>query len=247
MRAMLWLISALIFAVGCSTEQRAVGEREVSIAYLGTLVHYEAVLLKDDISISGRVVATDKMGEIANAVVIADETAGVALQVETSNSDIALPLYSKATVHCSGLYLAREGQRLVIGNRPTAEYSVDRLTDSDIALHTTIDTLLTTPPSALLRTIPDITSSDMLRYVLIDDVEFVEQGKAWFDCDSLGSPLPSLRHITDGRDTLTVVVNDATIYGAEPLPSGTLNCYGIIDSHEGELVLRIINKQAIKQ
>lgn len=244
---MLWLISALLVAVGCTTEQRVASEREVSIAYLGSLVRYEAVLLKDDISISGRVVATDKMDEIANAVVIADETAGIALQVETSNSDAALPLYSEVKVHCSGLYLAREGQRLVVGNRPTAEYSVDRLTDSDIALHATIDTLLSTPPEPLLRTIGEIAPSDMLRYVRIDGVEFVEQGKAWLDCDSLDMPLNSLRHITDGCNTLTVVVNDATIYGAEALPSGTLSCFGIIDSHEGELALRIINKQAIAQ
>ena len=52
MRAMLWLISTMLLAVGCTTEHNAVGERKVSIAYLGSLVHDEAVLLKDDISIS---------------------------------------------------------------------------------------------------------------------------------------------------------------------------------------------------
>ena len=244
---MLWLISALLVMVGCSVEQNRAKEREVSIAYLGSLVRYEAVLLKDDISICGRVVATDKLGEITNAVVIADETAGVALQVESSNSDISLPLYSEATVHCSGLYLAREGQRLVIGKRPTAEYSVDRLTDSDIALHTTIDTLLKRPPNALSRTIAKISPSDMLRYVRIDGVEFIEKGQAWLDCDSLDRPLCSLRHITDGCDTLSVVVNDATLYGAEKLPTDRLNCFGIIDTYAGDLALRIINKQAIAQ
>ena len=241
---MLWLISALLIAVGCTTEQRAAWEREISIAHLGSLVRYEAVLLKDDISICGRVIANDKMGEITNTVVIADETAGVALQVESTNSDISLPLYSEVTVHCSGLYLAREGQRLVIGRQPTAEYSVDRLTDSDIALHTTIDTLLTTPPKALLRTIRDISPNDMLRYVRIDSVEFIEKDMAWLDCDSLGLPLPSIRHITDGRDTLAVAVNDATIYGSEPLPKVKICCIGIIDIYLGELSLRIIDQQA---
>ena len=87
----------------------------------------------------------------------------------------------------------------------------------------------------------------MLRYVRIDDVAFVEEGEAWLDCDSLGMPLNSLRHITDALDTLTVVVNDATIYGAEHLPTGRVDCYGIIDSYEGKPALRIINKQTIKQ
>ena len=244
MRAMLWLISTMLLAVGCTTEHNAVGERKVSIAYLGSLVHDEAVLLKDDISICGRVVANDKMGEITNAVVIADESAGIALQVETTYADLLLPLYSEVTVHCSGLYLAREGQRLVIGKRPTAEYSVDRLTDSDIALHTTISTTPSTPPEALQLSISDIDYNKMLRYVRIDSVEFIEKDMAWLDCDSLGLPLPSIRHITDGRDTLAVAVNDATIYGSEPLPKGKICCIGIIDIYQGELSLRIIDQQA---
>lgn len=247
MRAMLWLISTMLLAVGCTTEHNAVGERKVSIAYLGSLVHDEAVLLKDDISICGRVVANDKMGEITNAVVIADESAGIALQVETTYADLLLPLYSEVTVHCSGLYLAREGQRLVIGKRPTAEYSVDRLTDSDIALHTTISTTPSTPPEALQLSISDIDYNKMLRYVHIDGVEFVEQGEAWLDYDEFGSPLPSLRHITDGRNSIGVIVNDAAIYGAESLPSGRLRCFGIIDTYAGDLAIRIINKQAIAQ
>lgn len=247
MRAMLWLISSLLLVVGCTTEHHRAVEREVSIEYLGSLVRYEAVVLKDDIAIRGRIVANDKMGELTNAVVISDDTAGVELKVESSYVDPLLPLYAEATVHCSGLYLAREGTKLVIGNKPTAEYIVDRLTDSDIALHATIDTLLTTPPKPLLRTIADITPSDMLRYVRIDSVAFVERDMMWLDCDSLDIPLCSLRHITDGRDTLAVVVNDATIYGTEYLPSGRVNCFGIIDSNEGEPALRIINKQTIKQ
>lgn len=247
MRAMLWLISSLLLVVGCTTEHHRAVEREVSIEYLGSLVRYEAVVLKDDIAIRGRIVANDKMGELTNAVVISDDTAGVELKVESSYVDPLLPLYAEATVHCSGLYLAREGTKLVIGNKPTAEYIVDRLTDSDIALHATIDTLLTTPPKPLLRTIADITPSDMLRYVRIDSVAFVERDMMWLDCDSLDIPLCSLRHITDGRDTLAVVVNDATIYGTEYLPSGRVDCYGIIDSNEGKPALRIINKQTIKQ
>lgn len=246
MRAMLF-ISSLLLVVGCTTEHHRAVEREVSIEYLGSLVRYEAVVLKDDIAIRGRIVANDKMGELTNAVVISDNTAGVELKVESSYVDPLLPLYTEATVHCSGLYLAREGTKLVIGNKPTAEYIVDRLTDSDIALHATIDTLLTTPPKPLLRTIADITPSDMLRYVRIDSVAFVERDMMWLDCDSLDIPLCSLRHITDGRDTLAVVVNDATIYGTEYLPSGRVNCFGIIDSNEGEPALRIINKQTIKQ
>ena len=87
----------------------------------------------------------------------------------------------------------------------------------------------------------------MLRYVRIDGVEFIEKGQAWLDCDSLDRPLCSLRHITDGCDTLSVMVNDATLYGAEKLPTDRLNCFGIIDTYAGDLALRIINKQAIAQ
>lgn len=247
MRAMLWLISSLLLVVGCTTEHHRAVEREVSIEYLGSLVRYEAVVLIDDIAIRGRIVANDKMGELTNAVVISDDTAGVELKVESSYVDPLLPLYAEATVHCSGLYLAREGTKLVIGNKPTTEYIVDRLSESDISIYITVDTLPTAPPTPTKRTIGEVSTSDMLRYVRIDDVAFVEEGEVWLDCDSLGMPLNSLRHITDALDTLTVVVNDATIYGTEYLPTGRVNCFGIIDSNEGEPALRIINKQTIKQ
>lgn len=246
MRAMLWLISAMLLAVGCTRESHEAIEREISIAYLGSKVRYEAVLLKEDIAIRGRIVATDKMDEIEKRVVIADHTSGIELKIDSNNADLLLPLYAEATVHCSGLYLAREGGRLVLGRQPSSVYSVDRLSESDIARYVSIDTSPTAPPEALPRTIGQITGYDLLCYVRIDDVEFVESGSQWLDFDE-NRPQHTLRHITDGVDTLGVAVNDATIYGSELLPTGKLNCYGIVDSYKGDLVLRIINKQAIRQ
>lgn len=246
MRAMLWLISVMLLAVGCSQERPEAIEREISIAYLGSKVRYEAVLLKEDIAIRGRIVATDKMDEIEKRVVIADPTSGIELKVESSNADLLLPLYAEATVHCSGLYLAREGDKLVLGRQPSTVYSVDRLSESDILRYVSVDTSPTAPPEALRRTIDQITGYDLLCYVRIDDVEFVERDSLWLDFDK-NTPRHTLRHITDGVDTLGVAVNDATEYGSEPLPTGKLNCYGIVDSYKGDLVLRIINKQAIKQ
>lgn len=245
---MLWLISALVLAVGCGPEtydEQPSGE--VSIAYLWSLCRSGSVSVTRDLSIRGRVVATDKMGEVEHRIVVDDGTAGIELHVESRNADAIVPLYAEADILCSGLYLGRDGDHLVLGQKPTGEYVVDRLTDERLRLYVRAITTPETPPMPLRRTIAQLTPYDILRYVRIDSLCFVEAGRSWLDYDSLGIVQHSVRHLTDGCDTLPVRVHPSTIYGPEPLPGGKLNCWGIVESHRDTLALRIINKQAVAQ
>lgn len=247
MRVMLWLISALLLAVGCTTTTDDYPSGEVSIAYLWSYCKRGSTPILHDLAIRGRVVANDKMGEVSHCIVVDDGTAGIKILVESDYIDDIVPLYSEVSILCSGLYLGRENGHLVMGQKPTGDYVVDRLNDLNLSLYIQSLTTPTTPPTPLRRTISSLSAHDILRYVEIDNLRFVESGRPWLDYDSLSTPQHSLRHLTDGHDTLRVAVHPSAVYGSEELPEGNLNCLGIIENYRDTLALRIIHKQAIRQ
>jgi hypothetical protein len=233
--------------VGCASEGHYRDkQRTKDIAYLWTLVRRGSAPIKEDITVRGMVVANDKLNEISHSVIIADDSGGIEIAIDSEHIDKLLPLYSNVLVSVSGLYIGRQGDKCIIGRKPTDEYVVDRLRESDIPLYFSRladeDVL-----RAKRMSICEIESKHLLHYIYVEDVRFVDQelGLKWCDRDYDGELINTIRHLTDGVDTLRIVCSKACDYATATLPTGNLTCFGVVDYAQGDIALRITDEQVV--
>ena len=223
---------------------------EVSIAYLRSLADERSQRIQSDIWVSGIVALNDKLGEAYKSFVLYDGTAGVEVKVDLDDVDGAVPLYAEVRIRCEGLYLGREGERVVLGAEPTAEYVVDRIAESEIENRFEV-TLAINPNYRERRVaIADVGYDDMLCCVRIEGVQLVEEesGLMWCDADASERPFDySLRHFTDGRDTLTVALLNRCHYAAGYIPNDIVTLVGVVDRYDGDLVLRLSDRRILTE
>jgi hypothetical protein len=206
------------------------------------------VAIKEDITISGTVVANDKYDEITHRIVVADNSGGIEIAIDSENIDVIFPLFSNVDVSVSGLYIGRQGGKCVLGKKPTGEYAVDRIKERELELYIRPNKDIATLEATKMR-IADIGTEHMLHYIYLNDVRFIdeESGLSWCDCDKFGQRINTIRHLTDGVDTLRVICSKECTYAASELPHGERICYGIVDYAEGDIALRITNNYIIKR
>ena len=244
MRGIVLSISLMLFAVGCGSDRDSLHKQSSSVAYLWSYVRNSMVIIPDDIYIEGFVVANDKHGELNSCVVVADSSGGVAISIDEDNVESILPLYSRVRVNCSGLWIANQGTKLLLGAKPTGDYPVDRISKSAVLNYIRPLPGDDATPVVNPRTIASLQDRDMLTMVVIEGVYLVdeERGASWTDIDpKSGRTLNSLRHFTDGCDTLSVAVSSSCDYAEESIPIVPLRLYGIIDRYAGDRVFRVIN------
>lgn len=243
MRRIVLFIILNLLIVGCSDDSVVTKCDVCSVAYLWSYVEGRSVVIPDDISIEGLIVANDKFGELNNAIVVADDSGGVAVEIDMDNIDDVLPLYSRVRLTCSGLAIACNGAKLILGAEPKGEWVVDRIPES-MALNY-IHVLSDSNPyiSIKHRRIDELSYSDILTLVSIDDIIpiEVERGLRWTNLES-GRSVTTVRHFTDGRDTLRVVIDAECQYASEPIPIMPTCLYGILDWYQGDIALRVVNR-----
>lgn len=255
MRWIASICSAAIFAIVITTSCRqsrddSISPRRISIAQLYTTAHELPSLITEDIFIEGRVVANDKLNEVERRFIVADNTAGVEIWVESRDIDRDIPLFSRVRVTLSGLSCAYYFHRIVLGKAPTTEHILDNIAESDIMRHVDVYLDADDIPHAESLRISEIASAYMLRYVHIGALRVIdeERGKQWCDVDTLGRGYnTTVRHLTDGRDTLGIVISGNCQYADEHIPDNTIQCYGIVDSYLNVFVLRPTNRQIIEE
>lgn len=237
------LFISCLLLVGCTTDSHQ-RSRKVSIAYLWSLSSDRSVAVREDCYIEGRVVLTDKFSEVQRVAVITDASGCIELKVDSRNVERLLPVDALVRVRCSGLCVGREGRKVVLGAPPTSEYVVDRIAETQIYNYAEVVDMWDTSDYAVRMALGDICADDVMRYVDIDGVSFVgaDEGIKWCDCDADGEFTESLRRLTDGVDTLRVVVGAATEYAADILPRGTLRCRGIVEWYRDSVALRIAHR-----
>lgn len=243
------LLCSLLLSIGigvtaCENIDEQPSTTKHSIAYLHTLSRNYTVALGEDLYVEGYIVANDILNEVQNTIVVADDLAGVEIKIEGRELHLHLPLFAKVRIRCSGLALGHEGDCLVMGMPPTAEYVVDRIPSNNTLNHLSITSLDEHPPVTQCD-IDCITSELFMRYVSLAGVRFIdeEQGATWCEHDTTTPHgyLTTIRHLTNGNDTLKVVTSGECDYASTTLPSGMLRCEGIIEQHDHEVALRIIN------
>ena len=189
-------------------------------------------------------VLTDKFGEVQRLAVIADASGCIELKVDSRNVERLLPVDALVRVRCSGLCVGREGRKVVLGAPPTSEYVVDRIAATEVYNYVEIVDMWDMSDYAVSVAIGAVGEDDVMQYVDIDGVWFVgaDEGVRWCDCDADGEFTQSLRRLSDGRDTLRVVVGAATEYAADMLPRGTLRCRGVVEWYRDSVALRIAHR-----
>lgn len=243
----------LVVLCSCNVSQHEIVGGRVSIAYLRSLLSDSSVPIVYDYTISGMVVANDCYGELSNAFVLADESGGIEVNVDFGSLPVeaVIPLYSYLELRCSGLCLGRVGRKVVLGVAPTEEYVVDRIDMSELTNRINLcygDAYVLNPePMA----IADIDYEDMCRYVMLSDVSVVpeERGLSWCDSslvtdNSISDDyITSVRHFTDGCNTIAFIISGESHYAAEQVPTTAQNCVGIVDSYNGDIAFRISGYQ----
>lgn len=224
---------------------------EVSVAYLKSLCKGASTVIRQDLTVTGRVVATDKLSEFYKTVVVADGSGGIELSVDSERTDVIMPLYSCVTIHCQMLALGDYAGKIVLGAQPTAQYTVDRIAEADIPHYVEVLSEADAPPDAHPTTIDRISTADISRYAVIDRVRFAdgEAGMTWCDIDPETSlPTDTFRHvIDDDGNRLAVFTRASCVYALSRIPSGTCRLYGIIDYFNGEYSLTLSNYRIITQ
>lgn len=235
--------------MGCSWEDsyNSLESKEVDIVYLWSLVKGGSKRIDRNMTIRGTVVANDKFKELNHSIVVVDQSGGIEIAIESDNIEALIPLYSEVEVRLSGLHIGRVGSKCVIGMPPTGEYVVDRINERDINLY--ITPYLNTPniPTRYLR-VGEVGMQHLLNYICVEDVRFIteEHDMTWCDRDSLTNRyITTIRHLTDGVDTLRVIVDKACGYSSASLPTGDITCYGILDYNDRDFALRISDNQVL--
>lgn len=237
----------IVLVVGCDQPSDSAQAQIRSIAYLKSLCDESSVRIKQDLYIEGKVVANDRCGDIDQAIVINDASGGVEISIECPRVEDIIKLYSDVRVSCSGLYIGREGARFVIGCKPTGEYVVDRIPESEILNYIDILPTTATLPNPTTMTISEIDPSSVMRYVHVESLRVVDQEQGLLWCDTTTNLRNTVRHFSDGRDTLPVVVSRECDHATEAIPSEQCALIGIIDWYDRCCALRIIAQQILIQ
>lgn len=246
-RIALCISLAALCVVACSRRGNShVADKTITIATLDALAEHGTVRIGSDMWLEGCVVLNDKLGESFKSFVLYDSSAGVEVEIDIENVDAVVPLYSEVRMRCEGLYVGREHGRLVLGTEPTSHYTVDRIPQSEVANR--IEVVRHGDESSMMKSIAvaDVGEESLLHYVVIGGVKLVaeEHGSAWCDTDAKERPFDSsLRHFTDGCDTLTVAILNRCHYATERISCNIVTLVGVVYSYDNDIVLRLANNQ----
>lgn len=235
-------------AVGCS-RSADMRPAAVSVAYLWSLADARSVAIDKDYYVEGRVVLTDKFGEMQRAAVIADATGCLEIKIDSRDVERLLPIDSRVRIRCSGLHVGQEGRKVVLGEPPTDEYTVDRIAEAEIYNYAEVVSTYDVPYDVGTVSLGAVDASYVMHYIELREVWFVrrEHAMSWCDRDADGNYIDAVRHLTDGSDTLRVVVRSSANYAGDLLPTGTLRCQGIVEWHNDSVALRIAHRHVVEE
>ncbi|MBO7281771.1 MAG: hypothetical protein J6U73_00015 [Alistipes sp.] len=242
MRRIALYISLLLGAIGCSGSED-IGGNYHSIASLWSYVRRGTVQITEDIYLCGYVVANDKFGELNRAIVVADDSAGVVIEIDMDGIEYCYPLYSKVQIRCSGLWLGTIGPKLMLGAEPIGDFVVDRVPSSRVSNYITLLPENSDTPTFRRRRVAELGYRDMLNYIVVENLRLVdsEHGVCWTDNDpATGLPITTVRHFCQGGDTLRVVTAAESQYATEYIPTSSIFISGILDWYDGDIAMRIV-------
>ncbi len=248
-RLLIPLIS-LIAAVACdassSLEYPVNGNsgnpKAVSVAYLKSLCRSEIYDIAEDLTISGTVMANDWLGEYYKSIVVLDDTGGIEIDIDLPALYRTIPVYSRVTVFCNGMTLARVGGKTVLGAHPTGDFPVDGIDGGLISRYVRIDSESGDDRKPAIRGFSEISATDIGAFVCFMDIaaDLDDTNGKW--CDTAdGKYVTTTRYIISDDGRFGIRTLGTCRYADEAIPAGRFSVAGIIDYSGGEYYLRIVN------
>lgn len=220
--------------------------KTVSIPRLKALADRSgATEIRQELRIRGRITGNDCFGEFYKTLVVEDAYGGISLAVDATDLFYGYPFGYELTVRCNGLTLCEYGGKLVLGTTPTDD-GPGRIAAADLPRYLTVSPANGSRPEPRLRTIPEIGTADIDRYVRLDGVCFPDGGP-WCAVDpETGRHTTTEHRIVDTEGhTFTVRAASTCTYADEPVPSGTGSLCGIVDFFNGKFTLRVTDWGAL--
>lgn len=248
-RLLIPLIS-LIAAVACDASSsleypengNSGNPKAVSVAYLKSLCRSGIYDIAEDLTISGTVMANDWLGEYYKSIVVLDDTGGIEIDIDLPVLYRTIPVYSRVTVFCNGMTLARIGGKTVLGAHPTGDFPVDGIDGGLISRYVRIDSESGDDRKPATRRFSEISATDIGAFVCFMDIAADIDGTNGKWCDTAdGKYVTTTRYITSDDGRFGIRTLGTCRYADEAIPVGRFSVAGIIDYSGGEYYLRIVN------
>ena len=218
-------------------------DNEVSIASLKSLCEGDNLLITNNISVRGIVVATDWLGELHKSAIIIDDTEGLELAIDLNDVCKELPLHSEITIQCNGLMLARIGGNIKLGVPPSGDFPLGNIDSKNLSCYIHIVGVgrEITPTT---KRIDEIGAEDICSFVQFNNLRICDEeaGLPW--CDKIdGEVVTTFRTLVD-RDGNRLLVRTLStcLYATEKMSANEISVAGVIDYSDNRYYLRIVNK-----
>ena len=239
-----WIIAiSLLLALSCQERGAVGGGEELSIAHLKSLCSGDHHHIVGDYRLRGVVVAGGWYGEFPGCIVVADDSGGVELYVESAELGAAELLNTEVEIHCSGLMLARIGGKVALGAPSTDDFPLASIGGEELSqyIHLTGRKTHYQPKN---KRFTDITADDISSPFLFEEVRICDEERGLKWCDNVDDEaVTTYRTLLDAEgNRLDVCTLPTCHYALEDIPLNEISVVGVIDYSHNRYFIRIANK-----
>lgn len=186
--------------------------------------------ITDDLIIKGTVVADDASGNLFQAFVIQDETGGIMVKIELSDSYTLYPVGREVYVKCKDLVLGDYNNLIQLGGFVTDDNQLGNILKVSDHL---VRGAKVTPPAAKVKTLAELNFEDVNTLVTVTGVQFVDTAFTYAD------PVTRTTYNRDVVDcnsvTLLVRTSGYATFAGEGLPNGNGSLTGVLGIFRDDL------------
>ena len=223
-----------ITADPCSIDATATAKTVADVKKLFTGSNY---LIPDNIYIKGKVTANDETGNLYRYIYIEDATGGIRININKANTiyqDYRFKVGKNLIVKLKDLYIGKYNGEFQIGTLSGS--TLGFIAEADIYKYLFDSNEPATSVTATEKTIPQLTSDDVGKWIKIKNVQFVDT--------DLGNTYSGNRTLIDCTGNKIILrTNSQASFSGAMIDNGKGDIYAILSIYNGVYQL-IIPKQA---
>lgn len=211
--------------------------------YRDSLHSASPVLVTKDIIVQGKVISTDKAGNIYKSLYIEDGTGGINIKLDQKEIYNIYPIGQRIYIKCKGLYLGNYKGVPQIGYNNSG--SIGYIPTTLFSTYIFKDSFPGNPIAPKIMTIPGFTLNDISTLIKLDSVHFAP-ADTMQPFVATGAQYGTSRTIIDKNNNQVIIYTSAYADFAKTLvPKGTGSIVAILSYYNGtnsyQLYLRDIN------
>ena len=201
------------------------------------------VISNEDIIVSGRVISSDKEGNVYKSLIIQDETAGIEIKINSSGLYNYFKLGSIVYLHANYLKLGSYGGTISIGSVPVDENYENDFIPSPVMGNYVMKGVKDAPVKPLSLAIPELREKHSNMLIKIKDVQFIESEVAnnLSYADGINKNTENRTLVDSEGNRLLVRTSGYARFAETKLPLGSGDIVGIITYFNGTPQLTIIS------